>query len=227
MTIMHTFFLVLWLLFSSIACATPIQSWQYKPQLVRSIGIAPLHVASLILDGAKKIDQIFCGDASSWEIVRSTTRGDTLFVKPTIQSSDTNLILVTGGRSVLFRLHTVIGKADPILYLFHMKLPQSNVHKLSRVMHGHVFSSYCFSGDAALKPLWAFDNGSVTYIKWPEQSIVPAIYRADEGPKHYFMTNFRTKSRIFSLPRISESWALKRGSHTASLKRVLHRKGGC
>jgi type IV secretory pathway VirB9-like protein len=199
----------------SFADNSSVLTTRYESDKLYTLQLSPLYVTSFHFQGTNKIENVYCGDSSSWEVLRSTAMPNVLLVKPKKINSKTDLIVQVDGKTVLFGLESVQNLVKMPIVSVNMDFSSNRIFKKQEMSRKD--NSYSFFGDESLRPLWVFDNNQYTYIAWHENQAMPAIYKL--GPnKQLALTNFRIRGQFLLLPRLSACWLLKRGSIQAVIQ---------
>ncbi|KQM18946.1 TrbG/VirB9 family P-type conjugative transfer protein [Novosphingobium sp. Leaf2] len=202
---------------AAIAVAGPAQaderllSHAYNAnEVVRIDGKAGVQATIAFGDG-EAIENVAVGDSQAWQITPNK-RADLLFVKPLEATARTNMTVVTNRHTYFFDL-VASAKARP---LYMLRFTYKDAPKPASALANAPLSpaeQALAAGDAAavaaavpadpaalnfawkrvgmekLMPARVYDDGSATYLLWPEKSPVPAILvtneKGDEGPVNY------------------------------------------
>ena len=162
-----------------------IQIVDYDEDQVVLLQAAPGYQVTVEFGADERIENVAVGDSGSWQVTASR-RGDFLFVKP-IQAAGTNMTVVTDARTYLFELSPLYGPSADMAYTIRFRYPGDEQSaglggeapdEASGV--GTVEGRYRVSGDRALRPTGISDDGVHTYIEWPRERALPAVYAVDE-----------------------------------------------
>ena len=164
--------------------------------------------ASIVFGDDEVIENVAIGNSQEWQVTPNK-RQNILFVKPIAPRGTTNLTVVTSKRTYLFDL-VASPNAKPlyVLRFDYPKEPEPVVEKTPKVAdkesEGPVASTedgtvvidpselnfaWAGTGEANLLPERTFDDGTATYLTWPEGHEVPAILMTNaegvEGPVNF------------------------------------------
>jgi len=165
--------------------------------------------ATIAFGDGEAIENVAVGDSQTWQITPNK-RADLLFVKPLEASARTNMTVVTNRHTYFFDL-VASPKSKPLYMLrFTYKddpatpKPQAQGAPAtaalepseSAVVDGDVPTdpaalnfAWKRSGDSKIQPSRVYDDGTATYLLWPEKSALPAILtvneKGEEGPVNY------------------------------------------
>lgn len=166
--------------------------------------------ATIAFGQGEAIENVAVGDSQTWQITPNK-RADLLFVKPLEGTARTNMTVVTNRHTYFFDL-VASPKAKPLYMLrFTYKdepkakpLPgEAALAVLAPDEQGLVVGdpsalpsdpatlnfAWKRSGVEKLLPSRIYDDGSATYLLWPDKAPVPAILirneKGEEGPVNY------------------------------------------
>ena len=132
------------------------------------------------------------GDASAWKL---SVKGNNIIFKPAAASPDTNMIITTNKkRTYVFDLSTSASKAQATTYVLRFIYPDTAAYKARaeaekqaraleqlrlagqgpNAKHNY---AYWGTGDKALAPTAAYDNGRFTYFSFNNGRELPLIYK--------------------------------------------------
>ena len=153
------------------------------------------------------IENVAIGDSAAWQVTPNK-RANLLFVKPLEARAATNMTVVTNKRTYLFDL-IASPNARPI-YVLSFSYPDEPVPTPAEEQRADARTSdeqmaaadpyavrdpaalnfaWNGTGDTALLPKRAFDDGESVFLDWPAGRAMPAILMVDhegvEGPVNY------------------------------------------
>ncbi len=162
-----------------------IQVVDYDEDQVVLLQAAPGYQVTVEFGADERIENVAVGDGGAWQVT-ANRRGDFLFVKP-IQGVGTNMTVVTDARTYLFELAPLYGPSADMAYTIRFRYPgdeapagQGGETPDEAPGVGTVEGRYRVSGDRALRPTGISDDGVHTYIEWPPERALPAVYSVDE-----------------------------------------------
>lgn len=138
------------------------------------------------------------GDADAWEL---SARGNNIIFKPAAEYPDTNMIITTNKkRTYVFDLSTSAPKgknAQATTYVLRFVYPDTAAYKARAEAQKHARAlerlkqagrrpnakhnyDYWGTGDKALAPTAAYDNGRFTYFSFDNGRELPLIYKVME-----------------------------------------------
>ena len=154
-----------------------VQTVEYRPDQVVSLEVAPGYQLMLEFAPDERIESVAVGDSAAWQVTPNRN-GDRVFVKP-LQSLPSNLTVVTSARLYAFELSPLFGPSADMAYVVRFTYPTAETGTADAgpaALEGR----YRLSGARALRPSRISDDGRHTYIEWPRDRALPAVYALDE-----------------------------------------------
>ncbi|MBU0832073.1 MAG: TrbG/VirB9 family P-type conjugative transfer protein [Alphaproteobacteria bacterium] len=185
-----------WLLLAALAVATGTAQAQVRPysaggdprfQLVNyraeqvvQLQAAPGYQLSVEFAPDERIESVAIGDSGAWQVTPNR-RGDQLFIKTIQAGTTTNMTVVTDARIYLFDLYPLDQVTPDMAYRVRFIYPRPP-EAMEEVLADEdvVEAYYTLHGDKTLRPVEVSDDGVHTYIEWPPNAAIPAIYMVDE-----------------------------------------------
>ena len=186
--------------------------------------------ASIVFGDDETIENVAIGDSQAWQVTPNK-RADILFVKPLAPRASTNLTVITSKRTYLFDL-VASPNAKP-LYVLRFDYPEepeeepqlAQANAAEKQAASDPFAvvdpadlnfAWSASGDPELLPENTFDDGSATFLTWPQGKQVPAILVANakgvEGP-----VNFTVRGDTIVVDGVPRTLILRSGEERAEL----------
>ena len=203
----------------------------YSPETVYPIsGILGIQTAVLFGD-EERIENIAIGDGSNWQVTPNK-RANILFIKPIATKKVTNLTIVTNKRTYLFELNSMSQSAPPIFTLRFIyppepvepevpdltKIPPEALSESNAVQTPKINFNWAKGGKAKLWPSEVFDDGTLTYLRWPKDVIPPAIYSVGaDGTES--LVNQLVQNDYFVIDFVPSALMLRLGKAKARLDR--------
>ena len=203
----------------------------YSPQTVYPIsGIMGIQTAVLFGED-ERIENIAIGDGSNWQVTPNK-RANILFIKPIATKKVTNLTIVTNRRTYLFDLNSMDQKAAPIFTLRFIyppdpvepvvpdltKIPPEAMSESNAVRTPEINFNWVKSGKVSLWPSEIFDDGTLTYVRWPASVSPPAIYSIGaDGTES--LVNQLVQNDYFVIDFVPSALMLRLGKAKARLDR--------
>lgn len=155
-----------------------LQTVEYAADQVVLLRAAAGYQLSVEFSPDERIESVAVGDSSAWQVT-ANRRGDRLFLKVLRPGVTTNMTVVTDTRTYLFDL---AGAYDPapdnayiVRFLYSKTAPGAPAAAVPAID-----AEYVVTGARALRPSAIGDDGIRTYIEWPVDRTLPAIYALDE-----------------------------------------------
>lgn len=151
-----------------------LQTVEYNADQVVQLRAAPGYQVTVELNPDERIESLAVGDADAWQVT-ANRRGDHFFVKPLRGGVATNMTLVTSVRLYAFDL--VPGSAGEMPYTLRFRYPgEGKIDLTEEDVAALGTGRYRVSGASALRPSAISDDGRRTFIEWPADVALPAVY---------------------------------------------------
>lgn len=196
-----------------------IQGVEYSPDQVVLIEVAPGYQTTIELSADEQIENVAIGDAAAWQ-VNANRRGDRLFIKALQPGSSTNMTVITDQRVYAMELATTYGaSATPYLVRFRYP-PQKSVGEavFDYVLPGR----YQLRGDKWVRPARIGDDGHRTYIDWPAERALPAVYTRDASGAEVLL-NGNMRNGVFVIDSVVSMLIFRIDSRRAIATRIARR----
>ena len=156
-----------------------IQAFDYVPDQVFRIQAAQGYQVTLQLGPDERIENAAVGDSTAWQVA-ANNRGDLLFVKPVRDGVTTNLTVATDVRLYTFELAPLFDGSPAMAYMIRFNYPaEDNQAEVEAGETALVEGRYRLRGARALRPSGISDDGVRTYLEWPEDQALPAVFTID------------------------------------------------
>ena len=183
-------------------------------------------VTTILFAADEEITQVVAGDTISWQILTSADRGS-LTLKPMEKDAPTNLSVVTTKRTYSFDLRVNDSKSmqNQTFKLKFIYPEEAGVRgtaelwkqaqeaernpNIRNIRRDKVNLDYGFKGSDSAKPLWVFDDGLKTFMKFTGD--IPAIFTVD-SKRRESLVNYRREGDYVVIDRVSRQWTLRHGS---------------
>ncbi|UNE54105.1 P-type conjugative transfer protein VirB9 [Bartonella machadoae] len=192
-------------------------------QIETVLGVAT-HI--ILEEGEQYITHAF-GDSDAYAFAH---KGRHIFIKPKAELANTNLIVVTDKRSYKFRLQFRNDRAGATYELaFHYPgetSQQLEEHKrrlaVENAFHQNATGynlSYTMTGNQDIAPINAWDNGRITYFKFPANIDMPSIYLVDaEGNESLVpRTVIGNSNDIIAVHKVNPKWLIRLGKRALAV----------
>ncbi|MEE4454137.1 TrbG/VirB9 family P-type conjugative transfer protein [Novosphingobium resinovorum] len=206
-----------------------------ESEVVRIDGKAGVQATIAFGDG-EAIENVAVGDSQTWQITPNK-RADLLFVKPLDETARTNMTVVTNRHTYFFDL-VASAKAKPLYMLRFTYKDEPKKAEAAPVAVAALdpAEQAIASGDPAalpadpaalnfawkragverLMPSRIYDDGTSTYLLWPDKAPVPAILvtneKGDEGP-----VNYAVRGTTIVIDAVPDTIVLRSGKSKAEL----------
>lgn len=169
------------------------------------------------------------GDSASYSFA---IQGNHIFIKPTAEQADTNLIVVTDRRTYKFRLTFKPTREARALYSLTFSYPDSQQRareeaaRAEAVKQGFAANprsdynfSYSMAGDLDIAPVNVWDDNEFTYFKFPGNVDLPGVYLvgADGDERIVNRNTIGKANRIYSVHKVNSKWMLRLGSRALAV----------
>ena len=172
----------------------------------------------------EQIENVAVGDSTAWQATPNR-RGDHLFVKPLQSSVSTNMTVVTSVRVYLFELTPLSGPTPEMAYTVRFSYPNEEgagtaiaQAEAEQVVEGR----YRLSGTRSLRPSRISDDGRHTYIEWPRDRALPAVYAIDAQGRES-LVNGMMRDDMFVIDSVAQRLIFRIDRHVARATRVEQR----
>ena len=176
-----------------------LQSVDYNADQVVRLEVAPGYQMTVELAPDEQIENVAVGDSGAWQVT-ANRRGDRLFIKPLQAGIATNMTVITNARVYAMEL-TPLFDASAMAYTVRFRYPEAEEEEAAEVDPAAVVGRYRLSGDRAIRPSGIGDDGRRTYIEWPAERALPAVYGID-SQGHETLVNGQMRDGLFVLDTV-------------------------
>jgi type IV secretion system protein VirB9 len=195
-----------------------IQSIDYDANQVVQIQAAPGYQVTLQFGADEVIENVAVGDSGAWQ-VSANRNGGHLYVKP-LQAVPTNMTVVTNVRVYAFDLVPLPGPSPDMAYTVRFNYPAGAAGPLqSAEAEIIVEGRYRLSGEQSLRPSRISDDGQHTYIEFPRDAAIPAIYAVDERGRES-LVNGMMRDDLYVIDSVVPRIVFRIDQHTAQATRL-------
>jgi type IV secretion system protein VirB9 len=156
-----------------------LQSVDYAADQVVVLEVAAGYQLTLELAPDEQIENVAVGDSGAWQVT-ANRRGDRLFIKPLQPGVTTNMTVITNARLYAIDLVSLSGPSPDMAYTVRFNYPEAQATGEGggdeAEAEAAVDGRYRVSGARALQPSRIGDDGRHTYIEWPADRPIPAVY---------------------------------------------------
>lgn len=167
------------------------------------------------------------GDTAAWMVTYHPNLPNTVFVKPTLFNSNSNLTIITNQHSYYFNLSSnKKDEARPKTYALNFQYPLPKPTRVITPAQKTAFkprvinTAYCFSGSPELLPKHVYDDGQFTYFELTTQGAAPAIFAVEDKNGKESTVNTRRSGKYLVVQRIAPQFTLRQGKLATSIFNV-------
>ncbi|MDK2756128.1 MAG: TrbG/VirB9 family P-type conjugative transfer protein [Blastomonas fulva] len=200
-----------------------LRTIEYQPEQIVRLEVATGYQLSVEFAPDEKIETVAVGDSGAW-LVTANQRGTHLFIKPTSGDADSNMTVITDTRVYLFDLHALEGPNPGMAYTVRFAFPAPKAAALVGDNETEeVEGEYRLSGDHRLYPSQMGDDGIHTYIIWPEEVALPAMYTVDERGEER-LVNGAMRDGMYVIDAVAPKLTFRIDNRTAHARRIVPRE---
>lgn len=204
--------------------------------------VVPVHAntfttTQIIFAPDEVIENIQNGDLDAWTVSVQKGLGNMLFLKPTLEDSDTNMTIVTNRHTYYF--HLVSHKKgsqnnkyntyairfsypntvhDNLLANLNDIQKQKNILLNARQNPKNYHWDYSFNGSRSIMPQHIFDDGRFTYLQLRANQPIPAIFAVDNKAGKESVVNYRREGSYLVIQQTAPQFTLREGmDHVANV----------
>jgi type IV secretion system protein VirB9 len=191
------------------------QTVTYAPNQVVLLEGAPGYQITLELSPDERAETIALGDSSAWQVTPNK-RGDLLFIKATSGAS-TNMTVITNVRTYNFDLSG--GSPSSMAYTVRFLYPPPPTPAEEDLGDDASEGRYRLGGDKALRPSEISDDGTHTYIRWPRDRALPAVYALTDGGQEMLVNGMMRDDDLFVVDSIQRKLVFRIDGNVATATR--------
>lgn len=204
-----------------------IRSTQYDPTNVIAVATLAGSVTHIVLSDDEHYVTHAFGDGAAYAFAQE---GKHIFIKPIAPQADTNLIVVTDKRDYTFLLQnskTHAGKEAFRIALTYPdaqkaqateQLTQTRIDQaLTQTDLAINWQGYSMSGDQALAPVHAWDDGAQTWLRFAPGQDLPSVYYVDPQGNEVIVNRHMQDGQTIVLHRIAAQWHLRLGDQVLAI----------
>jgi type IV secretion system protein VirB9 len=195
-----------------------IQSVEYDANQVIQIQAAPGYQVTIELGSDEQIENVAVGDSGAWQVTANRV-GSRLFVKPIQAGVSTNMTVVTNVRTYAFELVPLGGPSPDMAFTIRFRYPAPATALASAEAELIIEGRYRLSGERTLRPSRISDDGRHTYIEFPRDHALPAIYAVDDRGEES-LVNGMMRDDLFVIDSVVPRLVFRIDQHVARATRV-------
>jgi type IV secretion system protein VirB9 len=196
-----------------------IQGIDYAPEQVVTLQGTPGYELTVELSPDEQVENVALGDSGAWQVT-ANRRGDHLFIKALQNGVSTNMTVVTSVRLYNFELVPLNGPTGDMPYTIRFHYPGTADQNAGDddAASASGKGRYVLSGDKDLRPSAISDDGRHTYIQWPRDRSLPAVYAIGSDSQEA-LVNGMMRDDIFVIDSVSEKLVFRIDDHVARAER--------
>lgn len=195
-----------------------IQVVDYDAAQVIQIQAAPGYQVTLEFGSDEQIENVAVGDSGAWQ-VSANRAGGHIFLKP-LQPIATNMTVVTSQRVYAFELVPLPGPSPDMAYWIRFRYPGAGASTQQSASAELIIEGrYRLSGEASLRPSRISDDGEHTYIQFPRDAAIPAIYAVDERGSES-LVNGMMRDDLYVIDAVVQRLVFRIDQHVAHATRL-------
>lgn len=194
-----------------------IQFVDFAPDQVVLIQGATGYQVTVELSADEQVENVAVGDSGAWQVT-ANHRGDHLFVKAIQGGVATNMTVVTSVRLYNFDLEPLAAAGSDMAYTIRFRYPNAGTgpdDSPSAAGNGR----YRLGGDKSLRPSEISDDGKHTYIRWPRDRALPAVYAVSDTGQE-MLVNGMMRDDIFIVDSVTQKLVFRIDKAVATATRV-------
>lgn len=193
-----------------------MQTIDYRRDQVVEIEGAPGYQVMIALAPDEQIQNIAIGDSGAWQVFASQS-GNMLFVRPAQDGVSTNMTVITSARFYAFDLVPANGSPP---YEVRFRYPAEPAGNAVSSAAAQSAGMYRLSGTRSLWPVRMHDDGVKTYIDWPQDVALPAVFVIDDYGRER-LANGNMRDGLYVIDSVHEQLLFRIDRKTARAKRYL------
>lgn len=203
-----------------------LQTVDYAPDQVVTLEVAPGYQLTVELAPDEQIENVAVGDSGAWQVT-ANRRGDRLFIKPLQSGVTTNMTVITNARVYAMDLVPLYGATPEMAYTVRFRYPEAGEGgpdaQAEAEAEAPVEGRYRVSGARALQPSRIGDDGRHTYIEWPADSPIPAVYGVARNGSE-MLVNGAMRDDVYVIDEVVDRLVFRIDRQTARAVRIRDRR---
>ncbi|MEA3052268.1 MAG: type secretion system protein VirB9 [Sphingomonadales bacterium] len=200
-----------------------IQTVAYEADRVVRLEAAPGYQVTVEFGSDEQIENVAVGDSAAWQVTPNR-RGDYLFVKLVQGGVATNMTVVTTARTYFFELAPIYGPTPDMAFNLRFTYPGVQPESVAdEAPTSELAGRYKLSGARTLRPSKISDDGRHTYIEWPRDRTLPAVYAIDpEGRES--LVNGAMRDDLYVIDSVASKLVFRIDDNIATADRVVPKR---
>lgn len=198
--------------------------FSYAPDQIYKIYCRTGYLTDISLKKGEKISFVGGGDTSAWAINSATVDGvPHLYIKPTVTTNTTNIIVTTDKRSYQLIVNTsdwynpmvrwTYGQEDIAKGMLQDQKDKESITDTFGVTDMDKLNfdyKVTTKGSRANKPEMVFDDGEKTIIRFKKANkSMPALFIRERGHKSVSLANYKQRDNAYILDRVIDKAELR------------------
>jgi type IV secretion system protein VirB9 len=196
-----------------------LQTIDYVDGQVVLLETAPGYQLTVELAPDEQIENIAVGESGAWQVT-ANRRGDRLFIKALQAGVTTNMTVITSARLYVIELVPLYAPTPEMAYVVRFRYPDTAAEEEAQAGPASTEGRYRLTGDRRLRPTAISDDGQHTYIEWPADVSIPAVYSVDETGAES-LVNGMMRGRLFVIDAIVPRLAFRIDRRIARAVRAI------
>ena len=190
--------------------------FKYAPNQLYKIYCRAGYLTDLSLKKGETVTFVGGGDTSAWAVEKTTVDGAPhIYIKPTVATNTTNLIITTNKRSYQLILNTS-DWYNPMVTWTYGQEEQSAINLVEKQsmiseIKGNVESlnfNYKISGQSSVKPVEIFDDGEKTILKFDKiPKRLPSLFIRSKGK--IIMANYKIRENCYIVDTVADEFEMR------------------
>lgn len=209
-------------------------TFRYAPNQLYKIYCRVGYLTDLSLKKGETISFVGGGDTSAWAVEKAVVDGvPHIYIKPTVETNTTNLIITTNKRSYQLILNTSSWYNPMVTWTYEQEeaveaqqQKENEEQNIISKINGDIESlnfDYKISGESKYKPVMVFDDGEKTIIKFSKlPKRLPSLFIKEKGKKGVSMANYKIHENYYIMDRIANEIELRISEN--DIIKIKHRK---
>ncbi|WP_234178888.1 TrbG/VirB9 family P-type conjugative transfer protein [Sphingopyxis sp. NFH-91] len=194
-----------------------MQTVDYHRYQVVEVRGAPGYQTLIALAPDERIQNVAVGDSGAWQVAASQS-GNMLFVRPAQEGVATNMTVITSARFYAFDLVPTYGTPPYEIRFRYPAEPDSG--GAAGAAMGEPVGQYRLSGTKTLWPARMSDDGAKTFIEWPAELPLPAVFFIDDYGRER-LANGNMRAGHYVLDGVHRELLFRIDRKTARAKRYI------
>lgn len=198
-----------------------IQTVDFVPDQVVLLEGTPGYQITVQLSPDEQVETVAVGAGDAW-LVTASRKGDHLFVKPVIGGVSTNMTVFTNVRQYNFELAPLSGAT--LAHTVRFRYPPTAPGAEDEAPTAEGEGLYRLSGDKALRPSEMSDDGSHTYMRWPRDRSLPAVYAINDTGQEMLVNGMMREEDLFVVDSVHRKLVFRIDDRVAGATRQKPKK---